>query len=89
MSFPASVEHLPLVRRRRGNLKPRRRLLAGEDELPDPDEPPANVGVGGPVLDWGRDGAVRLERVGKGWGWRWIGQENEGQLGSLLGLENR
>ncbi len=82
MAFPASVNHIHLTRSKAGQLKPRKRLLPGEIELPNPHEPEAAVGVGGPVLDFGRLGAVRLDKEGKSgrcrWRWSWISEERPG-----------
>lgn len=86
MAFPASVNEVQLTRSKGGQQKARRRLLPGEDELPDPNEPSAAIGIGGPVLDFGRLGGAKLERTvknGRGrWGWTWISEERPGELTS-------
>lgn len=79
MAFPSSVEPLTLARRRGGQSKPRKRLLPGEDVLPDPTDPKPEVGLGGPVLDFGRDGGVKLERHRNRWEWSWLSEECSGR----------
>ncbi|ORY30819.1 hypothetical protein BCR39DRAFT_587775 [Naematelia encephala] len=77
MAFPASVSKVTLTKPRQGQPLPRRRLLPGEDELPDPHEPSAEVGIGGPSLDFGRDGGVRLDKYRGRWGWTWLAGNDE------------
>ncbi len=88
MAFPASVNQVQLIRSRAGQPRPRRRLLPGEDELPDPFEPSAAIGIGGPVLDFGRLGGARLDKdVRRGrskWRWSWIGEERPGGCNPAL-----
>ena len=88
MAFPASVNGIQLTRHKAGQSKPRRRLRPGEDILPDPNEPSSALGVGGPVLDFGRLGGARLEKdVRKGrsqWGWSWILEERSGEWKVLV-----
>lgn len=73
--FPSSVEQVTLTRTKQGQQKTRPKFLPGYDTPLDPTEPEANVGVGGPVLDFGRDGAVRLDNPKGLWGWDWIKRE--------------
>lgn len=95
MSFPPSVERIVLPRPKAGNPRPRTKLLREEEELPDPHEPGSNVGVGGPTLDFGRDGGVTLERERGRWAWRWAMGTHNGEwvvgryvtgLGNVTGL---
>jgi hypothetical protein len=79
MSFPPSVERIVLPRPKSGNPRPRTKLLPGEEELPNPHEPGSHVGVGGPSLDFGRDGGVTLERERGRWAWRWAMGSHNGE----------
>jgi hypothetical protein len=79
MAYPPSVERLPLARRRGGQSKSRKKLLPGEESLPDPTDTKPDVGIGGPILDFGRPGGVRLERKRHGWDWSWLAEEIEGR----------
>lgn len=84
MAYPSSVELLVLARRKGGQSKLRKKLLPGEDELPDPKEPKPEVGLGGPVLDFGKDGGVKLERHSNRWEWRWLSEERRGRSSLLV-----
>lgn len=80
--FPASVEQVTLTRTKQGQQKVRPKFLPGQETPLDPNEPVANVGVGGPILDFGREGAVRLDNTKGLWAWDWI--KREGGPGSAL-----
>jgi hypothetical protein len=74
--FPASVEQVTLTRTKQGQQKSRPKFLPGQNTPLDPNEVEANVGVGGPILDFGREGAVRLDNAKGLWQWDWIKTEN-------------
>lgn len=76
MTFPASVEHLNLISRKGGA---RKRLQPGEVELSNSGDRNVPIGVGGPVLDHGRPGGVKLERAGRRWGWQWAAENRTGE----------
>jgi hypothetical protein len=78
MSFPASVEQVTSSRLRRKPTRQRSRLLPWEDQLPEAGEEDARTGVGGPVLDIGREGGATLDKVKGRWGWKWLKQEGRG-----------
>lgn len=79
--FPASVEQVTLTRTKQGQQKARPKYLPGQDAPLDPNEPEANVGVGGPILDFGREGAAKLDNSKGLWKWDWIKkQENSGKV---------
>lgn len=90
MAYPASVTQIHHTRLRAGQPRPRRRLILGEDELPDPHDLDPAVGIGGPLLDFGRLGGARLSRVVKGnrmqWGWSWIASEESRASDLVFGL---
>lgn len=73
--FPASVEQVTLTRTTQGQQKVRPKFIPGLNTPLDPNEPDPDVGVGGPVLDFGRDGAVRLDNAKGLWRWDWIKRE--------------
>ncbi|WWC85515.1 uncharacterized protein L201_000379 [Kwoniella dendrophila CBS 6074] len=82
MTFPSSVEHLPLPRSRRHG----RRKDKYQDEfdygIPQHIEEKtvevrSEVGVGGPILDFGRSGGVTLEKGKKGWNWVWASEDRK------------
>lgn len=93
--FPASVEQVTLTRTKQGQQKVRPKFLPGHIAPLDPNEPEANVGVGGPILDFGREGAVRLDNTKGVWKWDWIkNQESSGSVvetgeGAVLYPRNR
>jgi len=84
MSFPASVEQVTPSRLRQKQAK-NRRPQAEEDEAQYDDEVDVGVGIGGPVLDFGREGGVRLESGRGGWKWTWVNQK--GNEDSLIAAE--
>lgn len=93
--FPSSVEQVTLTRTKQGQQKTRPKFLPGHDTPLDPNEPEADVGVGGAILDIGRDGAARLDNAKGLWGWDWIKRiESSGSMiqtgeGVLLYPRNR
>jgi len=79
MSYPASVEQVTSSRLRQKQSKSRRRQLEG-DEIQYDDDLDVGVGLGGPVLDFGREGGVKLESDKGGWKWTWLKQEGNKDL---------
>ena len=49
------------------------------------DDVDVGVGIGGPILDFGREGGVRLESGKGGWKWTWVNQK--GNEDSLIAAE--
>jgi len=86
MSVPASVNQILLPRARAKRQGPRRRLRVGEERLDDGDtnEPGIGIGVGGTVLDFGKDGGVGLERKKGNWNWVWAEDERNGMLFAII-----
>lgn len=76
MPYPSSVERVILTGPKQGQQKVRPKFLPGSDVALDPDEPETGVGVGGPILDFGKDGSVTLDRSKGLWGWKWIKGES-------------
>jgi hypothetical protein len=79
MSYPASVEQVTSSRLRQKQSKSRRRQLE-EDDIPYNDDVDVGVGLGGPVLDFGREGAVKLDSGNGGWKWTWLNQKGKEDL---------
>ncbi|WWC97298.1 hypothetical protein V866_004177 [Kwoniella sp. B9012] len=79
MTFPSSVEHLPLPRSKQRGRVSRRNDDYDEEEghrsTPRETEVRTESGVGGTILDFGRHGGVGLERTKKGWEWVWASEE--------------
>jgi hypothetical protein len=84
MSYPASVEQVTSSRLRQKQAKIRRPQVEG-DEAQFNDDVDVGVGIGGPILDFGREGGVRLESGKGGWKWTWVNQK--GNEDSLIGAE--
>lgn len=74
MSYPNSVEQVTSSRLRQKQAKLRRPPQV-ERDVPYEDDVDVGVGVGGPILDFGREGGVRLEEGGRGWKWTWVNQK--------------
>ncbi|ORX34919.1 hypothetical protein BD324DRAFT_104438 [Kockovaella imperatae] len=68
MSFPASVHTVHLTRARGG--RPRKEGSGIDNGSQDQ----YDLGPGGPVLDFGRDGGARLIQQGKRWRWVWANE---------------
>lgn len=79
MSYPASVEQVTSSRLRQKQAKVRQPLTEG-DEVQYDDDVDVGVGVGGPILDFGREGGVKLESGNNGWKWTWLNQKGNGDL---------
>jgi hypothetical protein len=84
MPYPASVEQVTSSRLRQKQAKIRRPRVEGDEAQYD-DEVDVGVGIGGPILDFGREGGVRLESGKGGWKWTWVNQK--GNEDSLIGAE--
>jgi len=84
MSYPASVEQVTSSRLRQKQEKIRRPQADGDEAQYD-DEVDVGVGLGGPILDFGREGGVKLESGGGGWKWTWVNQKGNGD--SLIAAE--
>ena len=84
MSYPASVEQVTSSRLRQKQAKIRRPQAEGDDVQYD-DDVDVGVGIGGPILDFGREGGVRLESGKGGWKWTWVSQK--GNEDSLIAAE--
>ena len=84
MSYPASVEQVTSSRLRQKQAKFRRPPAEGGDVQYD-DDVDVGVGIGGPILDFGREGGVRLESGKGGWKWTWVNQK--GNEDSLIAAE--
>ena len=84
MSYPASVEQVTSSRLRQKQEKNRRPQADGDEAQYD-DEVDVGVGLGGPILDFGREGGVKLESGGGGWKWTWVNQKGNGD--SLIAAE--
>jgi hypothetical protein len=84
MSYPASVEQVTSSRLRQKQAKIRRPQAEGDEAQYD-DEVDVGVGIGGPILDFGREGGVRLESGKGGWKWTWVNQK--GNEDSLIASE--
>jgi hypothetical protein len=84
MPYPASVEQVTSSRLRQKQAKIRRPPAEG-DEVQYDDEVDVGVGIGGPILDFGREGGVRLESGKGGWKWTWANQK--GNENSLIAAE--
>ena len=75
MAFPSSVEHVRLTRPRPGGQFKYRYDEPGAAGPSDSNDHEAGLGLGGPVLDFGRDGGARLRKDRDTWKWEWIKQE--------------
>lgn len=84
MSYPASVEQVTSSRLRQKQAKIRLPLVEGDEARYD-DDVDVGVGIGGPILDYGREGGVRLETGKGGWKWTWVNQKRNED--SLIGAE--
>jgi len=79
MAYPASVEQVTSSRLRQKQAKSRPPAIEPYDVRND-DDTDVGVGIGGPVLDFGREGGVRLEAGHKGWKWTWLKQEGSNNV---------
>nr|XP_019048403.1 hypothetical protein I302_02174 [Kwoniella bestiolae CBS 10118]OCF27333.1 hypothetical protein I302_02174 [Kwoniella bestiolae CBS 10118] len=79
MTFPSSVEHLPLPRSKQRTRIANRERDDGLNQIAPGKDPElrAEVVVGGTILDFGRSGGVGLERSKNGWEWVWASDERE------------
>nr|XP_019014207.1 uncharacterized protein I206_00289 [Kwoniella pini CBS 10737]OCF52988.1 hypothetical protein I206_00289 [Kwoniella pini CBS 10737] len=82
MTFPSSVEQLPLPRSKRHGRRLRRdsngEVIDQSNVNEDHNVPVhSEAGQGGPVLDFGRHGGVVLEKGKKGWEWIWANEDRE------------
>jgi hypothetical protein len=84
MSYPASVEQVTSSRLRQKQAKIRRPQAEGDEAQYD-DDVDVGVGIGGPILDFGRQGGVKLESGKGGWKWSWVNQK--GNEDSLIAAE--
>lgn len=73
MAFPATVNQLGSTRRRTRTSQ----VQGGGSEG---DEVASEVGVGGPILDFGRPGGVRLNQEKGKWRWIWATEERQGEF---------
>jgi hypothetical protein len=84
MSYSASVEQVTSSRLRQKQAKIRRPQVEGDKAQYD-DDIDVGVGIGGPIIDFGREGGVRLESGKGGWKWTWVNQK--GNEDSLIAAE--
>jgi hypothetical protein len=84
MSYPASVEQVTSSRLRQKQAKIRRPQAEGDEAQYD-DDVDVGVGIGGPILDFGREGGVKLKSGKGGWKWTWVNQK--GNEDSLIAAE--
>nr|XP_018266353.1 uncharacterized protein I303_00328 [Kwoniella dejecticola CBS 10117]OBR88511.1 hypothetical protein I303_00328 [Kwoniella dejecticola CBS 10117] len=82
MTFPSSVEHLPLPRSKRHSRRSRRDpdgdiVQQSHVNQEQNQATSAEVGLGGPVLDFGRNGGAVLERNKNGWEWTWANENRK------------
>lgn len=86
MSYPASVEQVTSSRLRQKQAKIRR-PLTDDNDIHHDDDVDVGVGTGGPILDFGREGGVKLETGNEGWKWTWVNQKgNEDSLRAAEGV---
>jgi hypothetical protein len=86
MSYPASVEQVTSSRLRQKQAKVRQ-ISAEWDGPQYEDDIDVGVGLGGPILDFGREGGVKLEAGSGGWKWTWANQKgNEDLLTAAEGV---
>lgn len=86
MAFPASVEQVRLTRPRPGGRFKSRDGIGG-DGLPDLHDSEAGLGLGGPVLDSGKDGSARL--IKSNGSWKWEGIKHEHRTGPRIRTSER
>lgn len=87
MSLPPSVNHLVLPRTKRRNYNTRNNQTEySEDnqfqndvEEEGRDQVDNAVGVGGPTVEFGRQGGVSLQRKRGAWGWMWSVEDRQGK----------
>jgi hypothetical protein len=85
MSYPASVEQVISSSLRQKQSRTRRQFLPDGQDLPDINDVDIGVGLGGPTLDFGREGGVRLETERGHWKWTWV--KSKGNDNSLKAAE--
>lgn len=86
MSFPPSVNHLVLPRTKRRNYNTRNNQTEysednqfQDDVEEERDQVDDAVGVGGPTVEFGRQGGVSLQRKRGSWGWMWSVEDRQGK----------
>ncbi|KIY30912.1 hypothetical protein I305_06662 [Cryptococcus gattii E566] len=95
MSFPPSVNHLVLPRTKgRNNIIHNNQKEFSEDnqfqddiEEQERDQVDDAVGVGGPTVEFGRQGGVCLQRKRGAWGWLWSVEDRQADLKWRAGKE--
>lgn len=80
MAFPASVNQLGQTRKR--VRKPRFPRSRSPDGVVN--DVSSGIGVGGPSLDFGRDGSARLVRERGKWKWDWINKGLKGMSAMMI-----
>lgn len=92
MSFPPSVNHLilPRTKGRNNNIHNNRTEYSEDNQFQDDieeqerDQVDDAVGVGGPIVEFGRQGGVCLQRKRGAWGWLWSVEDRQGKSQTLL-----